>query len=100
MYKFQCLACEPQEYVLVDGYNVGDRLLEEVMFQVRVAADKKFTVVIDPTSASYFEKLNKEMWLQKVQKFVEKRDWAECPNCGEDVDLCSWRDDWVAPEQE
>lgn len=56
----------------IDGYNVGDRLLEGVDFNVVVEeTDGYFSVgevQVDPASSSYFERLNKQMWLDEVRK--------------------------------
>ena len=53
----------------VDGYGVGDRLLEGVMFDVTVDADTLTVtdVAADPRSKAYFEQLNTTMWLAKIR---------------------------------
>jgi hypothetical protein len=59
----------------IDGYGPGDRMLEDVYFDVTVEGDESGltvkTVAVVPDSAKYFETLNKEYWLKEI------REWAE-----------------------
>lgn len=66
----------PMYNFAVDGYAVGDRLLEGVMFDVVVTGDPAVELTIEslnvsPSAKSYFEQLNTAMWLQKVRDDVE-----------------------------
>ena len=86
--KFYCGTCQKEcDYVLLDGYPVGDRLLEGVMFEVRLLAKKKYDVKPTADAEEYLESLNREKWLKAMRNFVEDYDFGTCPNCNGDVDL-------------
>jgi len=69
------------ESALLDGYHFGDRLLEGVMFEVRLV-DEKFTAsLVEETS--YTEGLNMVKWLKTAAKYAETHDVFECPQCHE-----------------
>lgn len=60
----------------VDGYGVGDRLLEGVMFNVTIIETDEGdfniqSVEIQQEYASYFSQLNAKMWYHKIQDYVE-----------------------------
>jgi hypothetical protein len=71
---------------LFDGYPVGDRLLENVMFIVTVNGGK-LDVKIHPDDKDYFSNLNESYWLKKVADYVQDYDIFEHPETGEDVYL-------------
>lgn len=84
----KCENCGTIKYVLIGGYQIGDRLLEGVFF--RVYYDSKgnvSSVRIAPDDKEYFEQLNTKMWLEAVKDFAKSVDDAECPKCGETVYL-------------
>ena len=83
--SFSCDNCGPLEYALLDGYPVGDRLLEGVMFQVRLA-ESGVQVEVDPSGAKYFQNLNKKKWLTAVREYAAEADILTCPKCQEDID--------------
>ena len=65
----------PTDMVLADGYSVGDRLLEGVMFECRFitvdpGGEQKIVVNIQPECASYFSGLNETRWLREMQAAV------------------------------
>lgn len=82
---FKCDKCGDLDYVLMDGYPFGDRLLEGVMFEVRVDAKGKFSVKIDKDSAAYFSDLNQAKWLKAAKEYAKKNDIWTCPKCSDDV---------------
>ena len=86
--KFYCPVCEKEtDYALLDGYPVGDRLLEGVMFEARLLADQKYEVKPAADSEEYLEKLNRNKWLKAMQAYAEEIDFGQCPKCNEDVDM-------------
>lgn len=81
---FKCETCGEIEMVLLDGYSFGDRLLEDVMFEITKEGDK-FTAKISKECEDYFEDLNKEKWLKEAEKYASTNDIFTCPKCGGDV---------------
>lgn len=58
-----------------DGYAVGDRLLEGVMFEVMFDEATLKVASVQPFSASddsYLNQLNKALWLTAVEQFVNE----------------------------
>jgi hypothetical protein len=75
-------------YGLFDGYSVGDRLLEGVLFRVSFDAEDKTHVIIDTAHADYFEQFNAEMWYKEVREHIDADgDILECPNCHDDAEI-------------
>lgn len=70
---------------LLDGYSVGDRLLEGVMFECRKNDDGTFDVKVSPECAPYFSNLNEAKWLAAMKEYAEETDIFTCPNCRSDV---------------
>lgn len=67
--------------IQVDGYGVGDRLLEGVMFNVKVEVNSLTDIKVNhievvPEAASYFEQLNKQMWYDQIIDSVEDNPWS------------------------
>lgn len=69
-----------------DGYPVGDRLLEGVLFITKIV-NGKLEVTIHPDDNDYFSTLNTEFWLTKVSNYVQDYDVFIHPQTGEDVYL-------------
>lgn len=57
----------------IDGYSVGDTLLEGCMFECRIVGDK-IEVKVTDDCAKYFSGLNQEMWLKEISEFVNSDD--------------------------
>lgn len=79
--------CGEIDHVLFDGYSIGERILEQVMFKVflkdgEIAVDSKDEWDKDP----YLSGLNKNYWMERALNFAKKNDIATCPKCGNDVD--------------
>lgn len=55
----------------IDGYEVGDRVLEDVMFDVTFKNGKVTKVTVEPSAADYFEGLNTKMWLKEVKNTAQ-----------------------------
>lgn len=66
---------------IVDGYDVGDRLLEGVRFSVWQADDEWYAVV-HADDAEYFEQFNATFWYDAIKDYVKTLDFAQCPMCG------------------
>jgi len=94
--KFNCPKHGCVEYVLLNGYAFGDRLLEDVMFQVRVDDKKQYMVCIDPDSANYFAQFNEKSWLMKAHEYMKGADLLECPTrgCKNDIAVDPWNEEW------
>lgn len=85
-WKPVCEKCGDLEFVLMDGYAFGDRLLEGVKFRVSPGVTKHgLKVVIDPGSADYFSDLNQKKWMREARQYAKKLDFGECPECGADA---------------
>jgi hypothetical protein len=67
-----------------DGYSVGERLLEGLMFQVDIQDDGTMKVYVKPEDQDWFDQFNTTKWLQKAQKFAESNDSFVDPISGEE----------------
>jgi hypothetical protein len=83
MKKFYCDECQEVSVAIVDGYTVGERLLEGVMFRVSIVDNELVVQLADPKDEPYFEKLNKDHWFKEVKEFVQYSapDDLECAEC-------------------
>lgn len=91
MFKFVCelpnkngygipnSGCGLVEYVLVDGYLFGDRLLENVMF--KISTDGKIESVDSWTDNVYLSKLNKSEIMKLAYEWLKLCDIGVCPKC-------------------
>lgn len=82
--KFKCDVCGEVDYGVLDGYAVGDRLLEGVLFDIHINGQKP-TAAVQHRFASYFDDLNKEKWLKAMEEHAEEQDIFQCPECGGDM---------------
>ena len=84
--NFKCHNCGDIDYVLLDGYSVGDRLLEGVMFEIR-RDGQGYKINVSAEDANYFSDLNEQKWLAKILKYASSTDYVTCPKCSSgDVD--------------
>lgn len=91
IYKLECDNCGELDYVKCNGYAVGDRLLEGVMF----ICFKDGHVEITENDADYFSTLNETLWLKRMADyFSEVDDVADCPQCGDDAQIYHSEDEW------
>jgi hypothetical protein len=69
------------EFALIDGYSIGDTLLEGVMFECRLeldeAGEQVVSVNIEPQCAEYFSNLNEKKWLALVHQTVNAKRGGE-----------------------
>lgn len=57
---------------LIDGYSVGDRILEGVMFKIKFKDVDVLSVEVREEHKKYFNQLNAELWLGRVKKEAER----------------------------
>lgn len=84
--KLKCDGCGIVDHAIIDGYAVGDRLLEGVKFILTILSDK-VVANVHPDDADYFKSLNQKKWLKEVREFAEDEnlDVVTCPMCGDDM---------------
>lgn len=59
----------------IDGYSVGDRMLEGVMFKITITDNNKFKAELaDERDKAYTDQLNMKYWIPKVEEFCEGND--------------------------
>lgn len=80
----RCDTCGELEYVLLDGYDVGDRLLEGVLFEIRKKG-KGYTATTQAKNEKYMKNLNEKKWLREMVRYAAETDTATCPKCRGDV---------------
>jgi hypothetical protein len=85
MINFDCERCGKVEKAYLDGYSVGDRLLEGVKFICSQNDDNTFIIEINEEDKPYLSKLNIEYWLDRAKISAEKQDIFSCINCGDDI---------------
>ncbi len=79
--------CGEIDHITFDGYDFGDRQLEQVMFKASIEDGKVVVNTVDDWSKnSYLKGLNKKHWLKEAKEHQADLDVATCPNCGNDVD--------------
>ena len=87
MTTFNCEGCGQQhDHALLDGYHFGDRLLEGVMFEIRIADDGTFTAT--PCDSRELHGLDAPLWIKRATDYATKRDLFTCPNpkCRGDIE--------------
>lgn len=87
-HHFGCFQCkESKPHLLLDGYQVGERMLGGVKFIVTNNEETgEYDVEVKESSKSYFRTLNQEMWLGKAKETAnEDGTWFQCPDCGKDA---------------
>lgn len=83
---FGCYMCQEElPFVYYNGYGVGDRVLEGVLFKCELNDDGTWDIDISERDAKYFSTLNEEMWLEEVREAVPRHDFFRCPECGGDA---------------
>ena len=86
---FNCDLCEKElEFVLLNGYDVGDRLLEGVIFKISKKKNGKYKAELyNEDDWAYCNRLNMKMFFKDMGGWAGETDIAECPNCGWDVGM-------------
>lgn len=67
----------PETIFCINGYDFGDRLLEDVMFKAQLSEDRKTLTVIGVNAESYFEDLNTKKWMDAaLNYFIKGTDYV------------------------
>ena len=86
-----CRKCGTISTVKIDGYAVGDRVLEGVWFLCEITRKSVRNVRVNAGDAAYFNTLNTKLWLKEVKDYitdiVDNDDWDSfnCNTCGRDT---------------
>lgn len=81
-----CENCDKKlDFVYVDGYSFGDRLMEGILFKVKVVDNKPECIGVSEDDEPYMTQFNWEHWKKRCEEFCEDLDIATCPNCNYDV---------------
>jgi hypothetical protein len=88
--KLKCDVCGDIESAKVNGYNFGDRILEGVLFEVKVVGKKLKTTEVEPSAKDYFKDLNEKKWLKEANDYLRNildsgraDDELVCSKCGD-----------------
>lgn len=84
--RFDC-DCGRCEAVIVDGYEVAEKLLEGVEFMVTLKDGRAKAKLKNEADAEYFSQFNKKKYLQEVATFIEDTDVATCLRCGSEASI-------------
>ena len=80
--KLICGKCGEIPHIFINGGEVEEKLLEDVMFKASIDARKKYYhAEVTEEDEEYFEQFNKDMWLQTVEEYASELDTAQCPKC-------------------
>ena len=86
---FHCEDCGDLDHALMDGYLVGERLIEGIKFELRIwpdGADGWFFVATTPKAhRDYMKTLNESLWTARVATRARTHDLFTCPKCGYDI---------------
>jgi len=85
--ELECDTCGKLDYVLVDGYPFGDRLLEGVMFKVEDKNGKPHPIGVVKEAEKYFSDFNEKKWLRACEDFCRSEDLATCPKCQGEIPI-------------
>jgi hypothetical protein len=72
----------PMAYL--DGYAIGDTLLEDVRFEITIVKDK-VKATTHPDDKFYMADLNEKKWLKEAAKMADGYDNLQCPTCKGEV---------------
>jgi len=96
MPKFTCQIDDcgfEAEFTHLDGYGIGDRLLEGVIFKVTIDENGEYQVKVLPEHAEYFSDLNEQKWIAALIKECKDHEGEsinfdpklgsvfQCPKC-------------------
>lgn len=72
---------KPVTTAYLDGYHLGDRKLEGVLFKFRLVKNK-LTVRVVKEHSDYFAKLNQSFWLKRAVEYIhEDKDQELMADC-------------------
>lgn len=75
----------PEKVFEIDGYQVADRMLEGVMFEVKFDDTGVVDVKVDPKSEDYFNNFNTKKFYDMVKATAQ-----DILDEGDEVDIPSW----------
>lgn len=78
---------EPRKQAKLDGYRVGDRLLEGMHFLLTINDDGRLSVETPQSAKDYMSKLNEERWLKQALDYAKDNDFFEGLDGIEDINL-------------
>jgi hypothetical protein len=87
MTKFKHFETESGKTIMTaqfDGYQIADRLLEGLMFQITVQPDGTLQASVKSEDEKYFEQFNTAKFLKEAKEYAEENDIFECPTTGEE----------------
>ncbi len=88
--KFECEECGEVQSCVIDGYSVGDRLLEGVEFHVEIKDGKLKVSTPMPHDIEYMKDLNEKRWHKAIiEAVMDEADDCKCPKCGEYIEIDS-----------
>jgi len=85
---------ESRKQAKLDGYYIGDRLLEGIDFIFTVNDDGTLSVETPKESQSYMDNLNEEKWLRMALDYAKSRDFFEGLDGLEDINLVMTNGDY------
>ena len=94
--NLHCENCFHPGPFLINGYFFGDRILEDVMFEVSIDKQGK-AYYTGYDKSPYTEGLNMEHWIKRCSEYLENADILECSRCNHDVYL-PWDESSPRPE--
>ena len=91
--KVICDGCGKMlDWIYVDGYSFGDRMMEDVRFKVKLANGKFECLEVEDDAKPYMVQFDWNHWKKECEDFCRRNDIAECPKCGDqEVDV------WLNP---
>ena len=79
---------EPRKQAIVDGYHVGNSLLEGIKFIVEVCDDGSLSVQSPKVSEDYMNTLNEKLWLERIiEHAIKHEDMFTGMDGTEDINL-------------
>lgn len=85
--KYFNFKVEPRKQAKLDGYSVGERLLEGMHFLLTINDDGRLSVETPQSAKDYMSKLNEERWLEQALDYVKDNDFFEGLDGLEDINL-------------
>lgn len=85
--KYFNFKMEPRKQAKLDGYRVGDRLLEGMHFLLTINDDGRLSVETPQSAKDYMSKLNEERWLKQALDYAKDNDFFEGLDGIEDINL-------------
>ena len=56
----------------VNGYEYGDRLLEDVMFEITIQDSGELSIKVEDSAKDYFSQFNEEHWYSTILESIEQ----------------------------